>query len=240
MFLCIVIIAAVIGILFITVLVSLVSFIFNSVKKNEAARKKSFKVLIPSAIAWVLLIAVNTVLIVTFLYNNRKEIADKAVRIPAEMTGKGLALTFQNFEKNWDRNRLSQLQNLHISPSSMNYEIEDSKRVYDIELIFDNESPADVKLYFDDLIGNHYLVVCDKDDFVYLLEVSSKLMTTVETAKTTEETSGGVTATTTRTSTEYANTKIPFGKSKFRFTTTVPENTDIEYARFVNDVIQLK
>jgi adenine-specific DNA-methyltransferase len=73
------------------------------------------------------LIAADTVLTTIFLYNNRKEIADKVVRIPAEMTGKGLALTFQSFEKNWDRNRLLQLQNLHISPSSMNYENEEPR-----------------------------------------------------------------------------------------------------------------
>jgi hypothetical protein len=210
-FLIIVIIAVVTGILFITAGVSLGCFIYNGIKKNETAKKKNLKVLIPSAIACIALIAANTVLITMFVYKNRSEIADKAVRIPAEMTGKGLALTFQNFEKNWDKNRLLQLQNLHLSPSSMNYEIKNDMKIYDIELIFDNQSPIDVKLYFNDLIGNHYLVVCDKDDFVYLLETSGRFKTT----------------------------KIPFGKSKFEFTATVPEDVEIKYARFVDEIIPL-
>ena len=156
------------------------------------------------------------------------------------MAGKGLALTFQSFEKNWDQNRLLQLQSLSVHPSTMSYEIKDNKRVYEIELILDNQSPTDTKLYLDDLIGNHYLVVCDKDDFVYLLKVSDRLMSWLETEKMTEKTDDGVTNRTTERSIEVGNTKIPFGKSKFGFTTSVPEDVDITHARFVNDVIRLK
>lgn len=240
MFLTIIIIAIVIGILFFVVSVAFIFFIYNFITKNEDAKKKNLKVLIPSVITWVLLIGVNTVLLINFLNKNKEEIIDKSVRIPAEMAGKGLALTFQSFEQNWDQNRLQQLQNLHIYPSSMNYEIKNKMRIYDIELIFDNNSPIDIKLYLDDLIGNHYLVVCDKEDFVYLLEISDRLMTSVQTEQMTEETVDGVTNRTTQTSTKYADTIIPFGKSKFGLTVTVAEDVDITYARFVNDIIQLK
>ena len=208
MLLTIIITAAIIGILFWVVVASLIAFIYHNAKKNDNAKKISLKILITSVIIWILLIVINIVLLITFLYNNKEAIFDKSVRIPAEMMGKGLALTFQNFEKSWDKNRLEQLKNLQISPSSMNYKIKDGTRIYDIELIFDNNSPPEVTLYFDNLTGNNYLVVCDKDDFVYLLD----------------KTFG----------------KIPFGKSKFKFTVTVPKDVDITHARFIDTVVHLK
>jgi hypothetical protein len=239
MFVTIVIISVLIGLFFIAAAVSLVSFIYSNIKKDDVLKKKSFKFLVSSAVLWVIFIGINIALIVMFLHKNREEILDKSVRIPAEMAGKGLALTFQSFEKNWDQNRIQQLQNLHISSSTMDYIIENETRIYDIELIFDNTSPAEIKLYLDDLIGNHYLVVCDKDDFVYLLEVSDRLMSSVKTERSTEQTTDGVTERTTKTSTQYANTIIPFGKSRFGFTVTVPRDVEITHARFVEKVIQL-
>lgn len=240
MFIAIVIIWVLIGLLFIAAAVSLVTLIYSIVRKNDALKKKSFKFFVPSAVLWVMLIGMNIVLTVMFLRKNSEAILDKAVRIPAEMAGKGLALTFQNFEKSWDQNRIQQLQNLRISASTIDYTIENETRVYDIELIFDNDSPTEIKLYLDDLIGNHYLTACDKDDFVYLLEISDRLMTSVTTERSTEQTTDGVTERTTRTSTQYANTIIPFGKSKFGFTVTVPGDVEITHARFVKDVIPLK
>jgi heme/copper-type cytochrome/quinol oxidase subunit 2 len=212
MFVVIVVIAVIIGLLFFTVAISLISFIYNGIKKNEAAKKKSFWVLVPSAIVWILLIALNTILIITFFHKNKEEILDKAVRIPAEIAGKGLALAYQSLEKNWDQGIIQQFQNLNISPSTMNYVVKDKNRIYDIELIFDNTSPTEIKLYLSDIIRNNYLVVCDKDDFVYLLEPSS----------------------------QRTNTIIPFGKSKLKFMVTAPKDVEITHARFINTIIQLK
>ena len=237
MFLIIVIIGVVIGLLFCTVLVSLIVFLYNMVQKNNELKRKSLKVLIPSGIIWVLLAGVNIVLIVNYVYTNREELADKAVRIPAEMVGKGFALTYQSLEKNWDKNRLQQLQNLHIYFSSMDYERQNETKIYDIELIFDNASPAEVKLHLDDLIENHYLLVCDKDDFVYTLPL---IYTSIKTTQTTERTDDGVTSRTEAVSTQYANTIIPFGKSKYRFNVTVPSDVEITHARLVNELIPLK
>ncbi|MDR2716472.1 MAG: hypothetical protein LBB89_00190 [Treponema sp.] len=233
MFLAIVIIAVMIGLFFCTGLASLIVFL---VAKNDTIKNKSLKILIPSVITWGVLIGVNIILIVNYLYRNREELIDKSVRIPAEMVGKGLALTAQSFEKNWDKNRLQQLQNLHIYSSSLDYEIQNETKIYDIELIFDNTSPTEIKLYLDDLIGNHYLLVCDKDDFVYTLPL---VYTRIRTTQTTEQTGDGVTSRTETASTQYANTIIPSGKSRFRFNVTVPRDVEITYARFVNTVIPL-
>jgi hypothetical protein len=65
MFVAIVIIAVLIGLLFIIGAVSLVSFIYSRIKKDDTLKKKSFKVLVSSTILWVLFIGINTVLIVT-------------------------------------------------------------------------------------------------------------------------------------------------------------------------------
>jgi len=233
MFSVIVSIGVLIGILFIVVLISFILFLDN-MKKNNNIKNISLKVLIPTAIVWVLLIGVNTVLIVNYIYKNKDELKDKVVRLPSEMVGKGLALTAQSFEMNWDKNRIQQLQNLHIYFSSMDYEIQKESKIYDIELIFDNASPAEIKLYLDDLIGNHYLLVCDKDDFVYTLPL---MYTKIKTTQTKEQTDDGATSKTETISTQYSNTIIPFGKSKFRFNVTVPNDVDITHARFVNTVI---
>jgi hypothetical protein len=237
MLIAIVIIAIIIGVLFFVSAVSLGVFIYNAVKKNDDAKKKSLKILIPSAVIWVVLTGINIFLIITFLYKNREEIIDQAVRVPAEMAGKGLALTVQSFEKNWDQNRIQQLQNLNISFSSVDSEDNDGERVYDIELIFDNNSPAEVKLYLDDLIGNHYLSAGDKDDFVYPIQL---FYNSVETETTTVKTDNGTTERTIQTSSQYPDTIIPFGKSKYRFTLSVPKNVEITHVRFINNKIQLK
>jgi energy-coupling factor transporter transmembrane protein EcfT len=237
MFIAIIIIAMVIGILFFVLAISLVVFIYSTVKKNGEAKKKCLQILIPSAAVWVVLIGVNIFLIITFLYKNKDEIIDQAVRIPAEMAGKGLALTFQSFEKNWDQNRIQQLQNLYISFSSMDFENKNGEKIYSIELIFDNNTPAEVKLYLDDLIGNHYLAACDSDDFAYSLQL---VYTSIEIEKTTEMTSNGTTEKTTQTSRQYSDTIIPFGKSRYRFNITVPEDVEITHVRFLNNTIPLK
>jgi hypothetical protein len=234
MFIVIVSIAVFIGILFLTALISLFIVLYSIHRKNDNLKNKGLKVLIPSVIVWVLLIGVNTVLIVNYIYKNKEELKDKAVRIPAEVVGKGLAITAQSFEKNWDKGRLQQLQNLHISFSGMDYEIQKESKIYDIELIFDNTSPTEVKLYLDDLIGNHYLMVCDKDDFVYTISLGAyKTVTT----QINEKTNNSETSRKEVESTYYANTIIPFGKSKYRFNVTVSNDVDITYARFVNTVI---
>jgi len=215
---------------------SIIVIIYGINKKNDNLRKLGFKILIPTAVIWMLFICVDIVLLV----KDRDNIAGEVGRLTGVMVGSGfeaagegvgsgLATAAQSFEKNWDKGRLQQLKNLHISFSSMDYEIQKESKIYDIELIFDNKSPAEIKLYLDDLIGNHYLMVCDKDDFVYTIPLEYKRVTS-------QKTNDGTTVT----STQYSDTIIPFGKTKYRFNVTVPNDVDITYARFVNTVIPFK
>jgi hypothetical protein len=245
MFISIVVIWIVIVLLFCTALASLIVFIYNSITKNDNAKKKSIKVFIPSAIIWILLLIGNIVLTVNYLYKNRKEIITESAKLAGEGLGAGLVGTVQGFERNWDKGRLEQLQNLHISPYSIDYEIRDGEKIYDIELVFDNKSPPEVKLYLDDLIGNHYLVACDKDDFSYEIPLMyTRKRKDQSTSQTTTETTGQTTTTTTYSSTsesiQYSNTIILFGKSIFGFNVAVPANIDITHVRFVDKIIPLK
>jgi len=132
--------------------------------------------------------------------------------VPADLVGRGLALTVQSFEKNWDQNRILQLENLRVSPSALEYEQQDGQKIYTVDLVLDNKNPPEIKLYLSDLIGNHYLAVCDAEDFVYPLTVISA---------------------------GPADT-IPFGKNRFRFMAAVPESAEITHARFVREKIPLK
>jgi hypothetical protein len=255
MFLAIVIVSVMAGIIFVVGMISIIVIIYSVNKKNDILRRLGFKILIPTAIIWVLFLIVDIVLFV----KDRDNIAGEVGRLTGVMVGSGfeaagegigkgfaaagegigsgIASAAQSFEKNWDKGRLQQLQNLHISFSSINYEIQNETKLYDIELIFDNKSPAEIKLYLDDLIGNHYLTVCDKDDFVYTIPL---FYTNIRKTQTKEQADDGVKSKTETTSTQYSDTIIPFGKSKYRFNVTVPNDVDITHARFVNTVIPFK
>jgi hypothetical protein len=249
MFLAVVIISVITGLIWVVGMISIIVIIYSVNKKNDNLRRLGFKILISSAVIWVIFLCVDIVLIV----KDRDNILSEAGRLTGVMVGsgfeaagegigkgfaaagegigEGIAKAAQSFEKNWDKGRLKQLQKLHISFSSMDYEIQKESKIYDIELIFDNTSPAEEKLYLDDLIGNHYLMVCDKDDFVYTIPL---FYTSIEKTKTQVQKDDGVTAKTETVSKQYTDTIIPFGKSKYRFNVTVPSDVEINHARFVH------
>ncbi|MDR1836846.1 MAG: hypothetical protein LBQ89_04220 [Treponema sp.] len=76
MLILIVVIAFVIGMFFLIAAIALGGYIYNGMKKNSDLQKKCLKILIPSAVIWLLLTAVNAVLIIIYLYNNGGEILE--------------------------------------------------------------------------------------------------------------------------------------------------------------------
>jgi len=249
-FLAIVIVSVIAGLIWVVGMVSIIVIVYSISKKNDNLKRLGFKILIPTAVIWLIFLCVDIVLIV----KDRDNIVSETGRLTGVMVGsgfeaagegfgkgfaaagegigEGIAKAAQSFEKNWDKGRLKQLQKLHISFSSMDYEIQKDTKMYDIELIFNNTSPAEEKLYLDDLLGNHYLVVCDKDDFAYTIPL---FYTSIEKTKTQGQTDDGeITSTFSK---QYSDTIILFGKSKYRFNVTVPKDVDITHARFVNTVI---
>jgi len=81
MLILIVIIAFIIGIFFLIAAIALGGFIYNGMKKNSDLQKKCLKILYPSAIIWFLLVVVNVVLIIVYLYNNGGEILEFFTRL---------------------------------------------------------------------------------------------------------------------------------------------------------------
>ena len=210
MFLAIILITIVIGILFFVGFISLIIFICNIVKRNVDSQKRSLKILIPSVILFVLLIGINIFLIIRYLSNNSGNIVNTIIGKTSEAVSRGFAATLQNFEQNWDRGRLEQLENLTILLSSIEFEIEDDIKNYTLEIIFENNSPTDVKLYFVDLLGNNYLVACDKEEFAYPLGLKDRREDT-----------------------------IPFGKSKYYLTVNVLKEVEIDHVRYVGNNIMI-
>ena len=211
MLLSIILVSIIASLLFLTALISLIAFIINSTRKNPDSQRRSIKILIPSAVIWIVLMGVDIFLIVTYLYNNGGKILDITLEKSSEIVSKGLVLTAQNFEKNWDTRRLSQLENLSITLESIEHEIDEDIKRYKICFIFDNKSPIEVKLYFSDLLGNNYLFACDKNEFVYFLELE-----------------------------DWTSTVILPGKSRYNFRAEVPKDIEIEYIRYVNQKIRLE
>jgi hypothetical protein len=210
MFLSIVFISIIIGILFLVVLTSLVFFIYSSIKKQTDLQKKSLKFLLSAAFAWILLIGVNVFLIMKFAYNNGEIILDTALETTDRLISNSYSLTNQFFEKKWEKNRLIKLEKLTIFLDSIKYETRGDLRKYTLVLIFNNNNPTDVKLYFSDLLDNNYIVACDKDDFVYPMELKDK--------------QGEI---------------ILFGKSRHYFLVDVPKDVEIDHIRYVYKNITL-
>ncbi|MDR2701487.1 MAG: hypothetical protein LBB72_03545 [Spirochaetaceae bacterium] len=210
MFLSIVFISIIIGILFLVVLISLGFFIYSTISKRTDLHKKSLRFLLSAAFAWILLIGVNTFLIIKFVYNNGEKIIDTALETTDRLVSNGYSLPIQFLEKKWEKNRLAKLENLTIFLDSIKYETRGDLRKYTIGLIFNNNSPTDVKLYFSDLLENNYIVACDKDDFVYPMQLRDK-----------------------------QGDLILFGKSRHYFLVDVPRGVEIDHIRYVYKNITL-
>jgi len=210
MFLAIVFISIVIGILFLVMLTSLGFFIFSAITKQNDLHKKSFRFLLSAAFAWILLIGVNTFLVIKFIYNNGEKIINTALETTDRTVSNGYTFFTQYFEKKLEENRLAKLDKLTIFLDSIKYETKGDYRKYTIGVILNNNNPMDVKLYFSDLLEKNYIVACDKDDYVYPIELRDK-----------------------------QGDLILFGKSRHYFVTDVPKNVEIDHIRYIYKNITL-
>jgi hypothetical protein len=204
MFFSIIFITFIIGILFLAALTALGFFIYSLIKKQTGLQKKSLRYLLSIVFSLVLLISVNAFLLIKFMYNNGTKIIDAAVETSAHIASEGYSLTMQIFSKNWEKNRLTKLEKLTVFLDSIKYETRGDLRRYTLSVTFNNNSPAEVKLYFSDLLENNYIVACDKDDFVYPVELKEK-----------------------------QGDMILFGKSRHNFLVDVPRTVEIDHIRYI-------
>jgi hypothetical protein len=207
----VIIISVLIAVLFFVSLGFLISFIISIVKKDEAKRKRTSIMFFSSLILFIVLIGLDIYLIVSYVYTNRNAIIDKTIEKSSDILSKGLALTASNFEKNWDKNLIKKYENLEVSIYSSKFKVVKGNKKYQIELLFNNSNLDENKIYLHDLVGNNYIVVCDKDDLVYILNPVN-----------------------------VDNDKIPVGKTKYSFKVTVSNEVNLDYIRFLHAKINLE
>ncbi|MDR3091838.1 MAG: hypothetical protein LBU36_06575 [Clostridiales bacterium] len=208
---------------FLVVFISLCAGGLAFLLKNDKMKVKWKKVRLVSFILFCVFLIGDIV----FIRLNAKKVVEGAIDATAyvggELFGRGVSRGFQSFERNWDKGRLEQLENLSVQSFTVNkpgaagsldqndearLTKDSDKLTYTIEIVFENDSPAEEKLYFNDLVGNQYLTACDKDDNAYALSLSDS-----------------------------DSHKIPFGRSKFVFYALVPKDAEIDHLRYIKQKI---
>jgi hypothetical protein len=211
MFLSIIFIGIIIGILFLIVFTSLGFYVYSLIRKQTALQKTSLKFLLATAFLWVLLIGVNTFLVVKFVYSSGERIVETALETQTDAPAPQVhPWVRQLFNKRQEENRLAKLENLTIFLDSINSQTRGDITIYTLELTFKNDNPLDVKLYVNDLLEDKYLVACDKDDFVYPVEIRDK-----------------------------QEDLILFGKTRHYFWAEVPKSVEIDHMRYIYQSITL-
>jgi hypothetical protein len=214
-------------------IVSLIGIILNFKKNNEKIRANVVRIIVFS-LAFFVMGTVNTVLIIKYIYDNKEKIAnvaDKAINTAidktAEYTVRSLMATSSTYSRVYNANIIKQFENLDIRYLSETSETKDGKKVYEIELEFNNDVPLNEQIYLGNIISQKYLLACDSDDYVYDA-------VPVDSGAFTDET--GIISLFefifNRDYTKYGN--ILRGKSKQKILVSVPEDVDIAYLRFLN------
>jgi hypothetical protein len=216
---------------------SIVGIILNFRKNNEKVRANVIKLVLFS-LSFLLLGGLNAVLIVKYAFDNREKIADTADKVitqaidkTAEYAVRSITTTASTYSKAYNSNIIKQFENLDISYLSETSETSDGKKVYEIELEFNNNIPLNEQLYLGNIISNKYLLACDSEDYVYdAVPADSGAFTDDRGLISLFEFIFN------RDYTKYGN--ILRGKSKQKILVSVPENVDIAYLRFLDKKIE--
>jgi hypothetical protein len=218
---------------------SLVGIILNFRKNNEKVRVNVVRLVLFS-LSFALLGGLNAILIVKYAFDNKEKIADTADKVitqtidkTAEYTVRSIMVTASTYSKAYNSNVIRQFENLDISYLAEKSETKDGKKVYEIELEFNNNIPLNEQLYLGNIISNKYLLACDSDDYVYdTVPMDSGAFTDDRGLISLFE------FILDRDYTKYGN--ILRGKSKQKILVSVPENAAIAYLRFLDRKIEKK
>jgi hypothetical protein len=216
---------------------SIVGIILNFKKNNEKVRTNVIKLVLFS-ISIALLGGFNAILIVKYAFDNKDKIAGTADKVitqaidkTAEYTVRSIMVTASTYSKAYNSNIIKQFENLDINYLSEKFETNDGKKVYEIELEFNNNIPLDEQLYLGNIISNKYLLACDSEDYVYdTVPMDTGAFTDDRGLISLFEFIFN------RDYTKYGN--ILRGKSRQKILVSVPENVDIAYLRFLNKKIE--
>jgi hypothetical protein len=235
-----------VGIIFVSVLVaagfcasvaSIVGIIFNFRKNNEKVRTNVIRLVLFS-VSFALLGGLNAILIIKYAFDNKEKIANTADKMiiqaidkTAEYTVRSIIVTASTYSKAYNSNIIKQFENLDIRYLSETSETSDGKKVYEIELEFNNNIPLNEQLYLGNIISSKYLLACDSEDYVYEA-------VPMETGAFTDH-QGLISLFEfifNRDYTKYGH--ILRGKTKQKILVSVPENVDIAYLRFLDRKIE--
>jgi hypothetical protein len=218
---------------------SLVGIILNIKKDHEKVRINVVK-LVLFVLSFALLGGLNTILIIKYAFDNKEKLADtadkaitQAIDKTAEYTVRSLTVTASTYSKAYNSNIIKQFENLDINYLSEKSETKDGKKVYEIELEFNNNIALNEQIYLGSMISNKYLLACDSDDYVYdTVPMDSGAFTDDRGLISLFEFIFD------RDYTKYGN--ILRGKSKQKILVSVPADVDIAYLRFLDKKIEKK
>jgi hypothetical protein len=218
---------------------SLVGIILNIKKDNEKVRMNVVKLVLFS-LSFALLGGLNAILIIKYAFDNKEKIADtadkaiiQAIDKTAEYTVRSLTVTASTYSKAYNANIIKQFENLDISYLSEKSETKDGKKVYEIELEFNNNIALNEQIYLGSMISNKYLLACDSDDYVYdTVPLDTGAFTDDRGLISLFEFIFD------RDYTKYGN--ILRGKSKQKILVSVPADVNIAYLRFLDKKIEKK
>jgi hypothetical protein len=224
---------------FFAALVSIIGVVLNF-KKDKKKMKMHFIRFGVFIFLFVGLGIVNTVLIGKYVYDNREKIAGAADTLitgaidkTAEYTTRSIVATASAYTRYYNASIIKRFENLTISYLTCKFEIQDGKKIYEIELALDNNMPQEEELYFGDLVVKNYLIACDEDDFVYDivpedadagLTTFGELVSVMEFFLNREYSKFG---------------KILPGKTRHKILVEVPENINITSVRFLDKKIAI-
>ena len=166
-------------------------------------------------------------------------VVEKGAEIAGDATASWLGKTAGNVGKNFNETIIERFAYLEISIDEVNIieaeaeeaeadedvdeeevdeeveeeVIDDGIIRYSIELTLNNKAPHNEKLYVNILLGDHYLVACDQDDYTYSLTVD-------------------------RSAYSYYDQILP-GKSKLTVCTELSEPAELSYLLYIGNKIRL-
>ena len=221
-------------------IISFINFLINFKSDKEKRNKNIIRFVVFSAIS-IFLGGLNAIFIVSYIYDNRDEIANVADELittaidkSVEYTVRGAIGTVSTFSRSYNTSVIKQFENLDINYSSSRFEIEEDQKIYEIEVILDNNIQRNDDIYFGSIVQNNYLLACDSDDFVYRIipeDADSGFIKDRALISLVEYFVG-------REYTKYG--KIVPGKSLHKILVVVPEEVEISYLKYFEKRIEIK
>jgi hypothetical protein len=148
--------------------------ITRNLKTDKKRMKGNFIRFGVFVLAFVVLGCLNTVLILKYVYDSRARIAAAADNLiigaidkTMEYTTRGVLAAGSAYNRNYNAATIKKFENLNISYLSSKFEIHEGKKIYEIELVLDNNMLREEEIYFGDLVVKNYLIAWDEDEFAY-------------------------------------------------------------------------